>query len=70
MIKCKDSGRFTCIGRSGKPKISYTTADFAINAAKMINRKNSEAVTKLVAYKCTHCHKYHLTSKLKMKYQR
>jgi hypothetical protein len=65
MIKCKDKGIWTCIGRSGKPKRQFDTSDSAIHAAKIINLKDSKKDTKLVAYKCTNCHKYHLLTVLK-----
>ncbi len=68
MIKCIDKGKWTCIGRSGKPKASYTTSNDAISAAKIINTNDSKPETKLVTYKCTHCHNYHLlTVKKKIK---
>lgn len=60
MIKCVDKGRWTCIGRSGIPKKSYPDSDKAINAAKLVNNLDPKPGTKLVAYKCTHCHQYHL----------
>jgi hypothetical protein len=60
MIKCFDKGPWTCVSRSGVPKKSYDTDNAAISAAKLINKRNDEANTKLVAYKCTHCHNYHL----------
>lgn len=50
----------TCISRSGIPKKAYKTSDWAISAAKIVNEKNTTPNTKLVAYKCTHCHQYHL----------
>jgi hypothetical protein len=60
MIKCVNKGMWTCIGSSGKPKKSYETSDAAINAAKLINERDYKETTKLVAYKCTNCYKYHL----------
>jgi hypothetical protein len=60
MIKCTDKGVWTCIGRSGVPKKSYTTSDAAISAAKIVNNLDPKPKTKLVAYKCTHCNQYHL----------
>lgn len=65
MIKCKNNGKFTCIGKNGKPKNRYETADLAILSAKRINTKYPDNPTKLVSYKCSHCHFYHLTSKPK-----
>ena len=60
MIKCVDKGIWTCISRNGVPKKSYPDDVSAINSAKLINGKNKGGKTKLVAYKCTHCSKYHL----------
>ena len=60
MIKCVDKGRWTCIGRTGVPKKSYPDAERAISAAKLVNSSDPKPDTKLVAYKCTHCNKYHL----------
>ena len=60
MIKCVDKGIWTCISKSGVLKKSYGTSDVAISAAKLVNKHDSKETTKLVAYKCTHCHKYHL----------
>lgn len=60
MIKCFDKGMWTCISRNGTPKKSYDDDKSAINAAKIVNEKNNNKYTKLVAYKCTHCQKYHL----------
>jgi len=65
MIKCNDNGRMTCVPRSGKPKSKWETSDEAIENAKYINNKYPKKDSKLVAYKCTHCHKYHLTTKKK-----
>lgn len=62
MIKCVDKGIWTCVSRSGVPKKSYDTDNAAISAAKIVNSKNLELKTKLVAYKCTNCKKYHLMS--------
>lgn len=62
MIKCKDSGEYTCVSRSGRLKQSYSTADLAIEKAKEVNDMNPNSPTKLIVYKCTQCHKYHLTS--------
>jgi phosphoribosylcarboxyaminoimidazole (NCAIR) mutase len=62
MIKCVDKGIWTCISRSGVPKRSYDSDKAAISAAKIVNSKNPELKTKLVAYKCTNCKKYHLMS--------
>lgn len=60
MIKCTDKGIWTCISRSGIPKKSYTNDKSAISAAKIVNEKDPQPYTKLVAYKCSHCHQYHL----------
>ena len=60
MIKCTDKGKWTCINRLGVPKKSYGNSDAAISAAKLVNEHDSKKTTKLVAYKCTHCYKYHL----------
>ncbi len=66
MQKCIDKGIFTCIGRNGTPKKRFDTAEQAIHAAKIINNKNGEAsLTKLVGYKCSNCHGYHLTTHFK-----
>jgi hypothetical protein len=65
MIKCTDKGIWTCISRSGIPKKSYDTDNAAISAAKIVNLKDPKPDTKLVAYKCTHCQKYHLLSVMK-----
>jgi len=69
MIKCVDKGFWTCIGRNGVPKKSYLDDKSAISAAKIVNEKDPKPDTKLVAYKCTHCNKYHLlTVRKKIKY--
>ena len=65
MIKCVDKGIFTCIGRNGNPKRRFDTPEQVISAAKLINGKNKDSNTKLVGYKCSHCHGYHLTTHLK-----
>lgn len=65
MIKCKDYGVFTCIGGSGKPKRAWNTQNEAIENAKYMNAKYPKEGAKLVAYKCTHCGSYHLTTVLK-----
>lgn len=66
MQKCIDKGIFTCIGRDGKPKRRFKTADEAIHAAKLINEKNGkDCLTKLVGYKCSNCLGYHLTTHFK-----
>jgi hypothetical protein len=67
MIKCFDKGRWTCIGRNGTPKRSFEDDKSAISAAKIINNDNPNSPTKLVAYKCTHCQKYHLLSVIRKK---
>lgn len=65
MIKCHDKGMWTCIGRNGVPKKSFPDDVSAISAAKIVNMNNPDSLTKLVGYKCTHCHKYHLLSVMK-----
>jgi len=60
MIKCNDKGKWTCISRSGLSKKAYPDDKTAISAAKIVNEKDPKLGTKLVAYKCTHCHQYHL----------
>jgi hypothetical protein len=65
MRKCIDKGAFTCIGRSGKPKRRFETSEHAISAAKLINDRHKELTTKLVGYKCSHCHGFHLTTHTK-----
>ena len=65
MQKCIDKGIFTCISRHGVPKKRFETDAAAISAAKIINELNKDLPTKLVGYKCTHCHGYHLTTHLK-----
>lgn len=68
MVKCHDKGKWTCISGLGVPKKAYTTDTAAISAAKLVNEHDPKPTTKLVAYKCTHCHKYHLmTVKKKQK---
>lgn len=62
MIKGKDYGKFSCVSRSGKPKSRWDTDTEAIANAKYINETYPEEGTKLVAYKCSHCFKYHLTT--------
>ena len=63
MIKCVDKGIYTCISRSGIPKKKYTSDNDAIYAAKFQNIKFPNSHQKLVAYKCSHCFCYHLTTK-------
>lgn len=65
MIKCVDNGRMTCISKAGTPKSRWDNADDAIYTAKIINNRNIDSNFKLVAYKCSHCNYYHLTSKPK-----
>lgn len=65
MIKCVDKGIWTCIGRNGFTKKSYLDDKSAISAAKIVNEKDPKQNTKLVAYKCTHCSKYHLLTVVK-----
>ena len=60
MIKGVDKGIWTCISNLGVPKKSYDNSDAAISAAKLVNKHDPKETTKLVAYKCAHCHKYHL----------
>jgi hypothetical protein len=63
MIKCKDNGSLTCFSKSGKLKSRWDTQGEAIDQAKYLNKKfHKEDEFKLVAYKCTNCHKYHLTT--------
>lgn len=42
-----------------KPKKAYKTLDDAIANAKLLNASDNHII-KLVAYKCTYCHKFHL----------
>lgn len=42
-----------------KPKKAYDTLELAIAEAKRRNASESQ-LTKLVAYKCTYCFKYHI----------
>lgn len=67
MIKCKDNGIYTCISKQGKNKSRWDTDKEAIDYAKYLNEKYPLPDTKLVAYKCTHCHFFHLTSVKKNK---
>jgi hypothetical protein len=60
MIKCVDKGIWTCISKNNMPKKSYPNDNAAISAAKIVNEKDPKQLTKLVAYKCTHCRQYHL----------
>ena len=60
MIKCTDKGKWTCIAKSGKPKKAFLNQDKAIDFAKWANKKFPQRNQKQVAYKCTHCHQYHL----------
>jgi hypothetical protein len=60
MIKCTNKGIWTCISRNGIPKKSYEDDKSAISAAKIVNQKHPKPDSKLVAYKCSYCHKYHL----------
>jgi len=60
MVKCTDKGKWTCISRNGLAKKAYPDDKTAISAAKIVNEKDPKLGTKLVAYKCTHCHQYHL----------
>lgn len=67
MIKCKDNGNLTCVSKSGKPKNRWKTDTEAIDKAKYLNTRYTKEDTKLVAYKCTNCHHYHLTTRPKRK---
>lgn len=63
MIKCKDNGIYTCITKSGKPKNRYDSSDEVISEAKRVNAKyHKDKPIKVVGYKCSHCHYYHLTT--------
>lgn len=62
MIKCKDNGIYTCISKNGNPKNRYDSDNEVIEEAKRLNKKYFSETTKLVGYKCTQCHKYHLTT--------
>lgn len=62
MIKCKNNGALTCISKSGKPKDRWITDSEAIANAKRVNKKYPSELTKQVAYKCSHCNHYHLTT--------
>ena len=42
-----------------KPKKKFETLELAIAAAKKINSKD-KTITKLVAYKCNKCFKFHI----------
>lgn len=59
-----------------KPKKAYDTLDEAILEAKRQNARDAQ-ITKVVAYKCSYCQKYHigrngkdLTEKEKAKYRK
>lgn len=67
MIKCTNKGIWTCISRQGKPKKGFEDDKSAISAAKIINKKDPKPDTKLVAYKCSNCSKYHLLTVKKRK---
>lgn len=41
-----------------KPKKVYNTLDEAVKVAKELNASDAH-ISKLVAYKCTYCYKYH-----------
>lgn len=62
MIKSKNFGIFNCISKNGTPKSAWNTADEAIKKTKFLNEKYPSETTKLIGYKCSHCHKYHLTT--------
>jgi uncharacterized membrane protein len=42
-----------------QPKKKFTTLDGAIAEAKRINQKENQ-IHKVIAYKCSVCHKYHV----------
>lgn len=42
------------------PKVQHETLDDAIHAAKTMNGLIGPGGMKMVAYKCTTCHKYHI----------
>lgn len=42
-----------------KPKLKFETLDDAIEHAKRVNSKD-HIIHKVVAYKCSKCHKYHV----------
>ena len=65
MQKCIDFGKFTCVNHSGLQKKKYKTDKIAIATAKLINNRENNPYTKLVAYKCSYCNEYHLTTHLK-----
>lgn len=65
MIKCKDNGSMTCVSKAGRPKNRWKTSDEVIAKAKYLNEKYPKKDTKLVGYKCSHCHHYHLTTNKK-----
>lgn len=67
MFKCVDNGKDTCYSKSGEPKSRWSTDKEAIEKAKRLNEKFYDPDTKLVAYKCSHCHYYHLTRKKRRK---
>lgn len=54
LVKIDSDGR-----KEYKHKKAYNTLDEAITQAKKINAREDQ-VTKLVSYKCTYCHKYHI----------
>ena len=62
MIKSKDFGHLNCISKAGNLKSRWNTSDEVIAAAKYQNTKYPSEETKLVGYKCSHCHYYHLTT--------
>lgn len=65
MIKGADNKG--CFSKYLKPKKRYSTSDAAIEKAKELNAKSGKINSKLVAYKCTSCHQYHLTTVFKQK---
>lgn len=63
MIKSTDNGIYSCISKSGKEKNRYNSSDEVIAEAKRVNKKyHSDKPSKVVGYKCPHCHYYHLTT--------
>ena len=62
MIKSKNYGHLNCISKRGELKSRWKTSDEIIEAAKKANTKYPSEETKVVGYKCSHCHHYHLTT--------
>lgn len=65
MEKGKNYGIYSFIAKSGKPKSRWETDKEAIENAKYLNKKYPKDNSKLVAYKCPNCHKYHLKTNYK-----